>query len=213
MRLTLISLVSALFLSVSNWAFADHQPLAATTEHLTRLQSGGYVLYIRHGKTDSSIPDQVPVHLEDCSTQRPLTAAGLEQMQGLGQALKTLNIPLHPVLSSPFCRALDSTRAAFPEQDFQVEELLMYTAGLSSQEKSVIVQRTRELISQPQPPGSNRVLVAHAPNLAEIMDYFPPEGALIIFKPLGEKGFEYIASIYPGSWARLLSTLELSHAD
>ena len=42
----------------------------------------------------------------------------------------------------------------------------------------------------------NRLLLAHASNLMDLMGYFPKEGTLVVFRPLGDPaGFEYIASI------------------
>ena len=56
----------------------------------------------------------------------------------------------------------------------------------------------------------NRVVVAHGPNLAELMDYLPPEGTLLIFRPLGlqaNPSFEYLASVAPGQWSAWLKTM------
>ena len=47
----------------------------ATPALLKELHQGGFVLYMRHGATDSSYPDQVPIDLNDCNTQRPLCRA------------------------------------------------------------------------------------------------------------------------------------------
>ena len=47
--------------------------------------------------------------------------------------------------------------------------------------------------------------MAHAPNLMDLMGYFPKEGTLVVFRPLGEAaGFEYIASIPAAQWGELL---------
>ncbi len=168
------------------------------------VRQGGYVFYLRHGITDSSIPDEVPVDLSDCGTQRPLTAQGREQMALVGRTLVLLGWPVGELFCSPFCRAVESARAAFENQEPTVEPLLMYTAAMTSAEKAPVVARTRELIAQPlRTPGVNRVLVAHGPNLAEVMGYFPPEGSLVIFRPLDEGRFEYLATILPDQWASL----------
>ncbi|MDR9467499.1 histidine phosphatase family protein [Marinospirillum sp.] len=201
-------------LAISTSLVADEKAFpekSATPELFDQLQKGGYVLYLRHGKTDSSKPDEVPVALDDCNSQRPLTAEGKEQMAFIGQALQALQLPLDPIISSPFCRAQESTAAAFGPDSYSVEKLLMYTAALTSEEKKPVLETTRELISLPQPAGSNRVLVAHGPNLAEIMRYFPPEGSLVIFKPLGQGEFEYLASVLPDQWSHLLAAKGLAH--
>lgn len=211
------NLITLLFLaclaaSMTFASDAEFQERAATPELFEQLRAGGYVLYLRHGKTDSSIPDEVPVDLDDCDSQRPLTDEGHKQMALIGEALQALQLPMNPIISSPFCRALESTAAAFGQDSYSVEEMLMYTAALTSEEKQPVLETTHRLLSQPQPKGSNRVLVAHGPNLAEIINYFPPEGSLVIFRPLGKDGFEYLASVLPDQWPELLAAKGLSHA-
>ena len=47
-------------------------------------------------------------------------------------------------------------------------------------------------------------MLAHAPNLADTMGYFPKvEATVVIFIPQGDK-FEYVASIRPDMWPALL---------
>lgn len=178
-------------------------PLGAPLIHA--VQQGGYVLYLRHGKTDSSVPDQVPVDLKDCSTQRPLTDEGRKQMAFIGKSIEQIGFPIGEIRVSPFCRAIESARAAFGARVIVVEELLKYTAAMTQAEKAPVIQRTRELVSQPViTPGKNRVLVAHGPNMAEIMNYFPPEGTLVILRPLSADSFEYQGSVRPDQWDELL---------
>ncbi|WP_045212723.1 histidine phosphatase family protein [Desulfonatronovibrio magnus] len=179
--------------------------IPAWPELIDELRQGGFVLYMRHGRTDSSQPDQVPMDLDDCSTQRPLTDEGRQEIIQVGQAIIDSGIPVKDVVSSPLCRAKESARLAFGD-NIVVEENLMYTAHLTSEEKIPIVEKTRELVSKPvEEPGMNRILVAHAPNLADLMDYFPEvEGTVVIFKPLGQGEFEYMASILPHEWGQFI---------
>lgn len=184
---------------------ADFEVKSLTPALLQEVRAGGYVLYIRHGSTDSSIPDQVPVQLDKCETQRPLTEAGLRQMQQVGENIRQLGLPLGDIHVSPFCRTQASANAAFGEGNWQLEKLLMYTAAMTRAEKEPVVVRTRELLSAPvTQPGVNRGILAHGPNLAETLRYFPPEGTLVIIRPLGNGQFEYQASIHPDEWAGLL---------
>lgn len=183
-------------------AFIEQQVSPAL---LKQLRSGGYVLYMRHGNTDTSRPDRVPsVDLNDCSTQRPLTEEGRQVAADVGEAIRKARIPVGETFSSPLCRAKESAMAAFGEK-YTVDNLLMYTANMTTDEKQPVVARTRALLSAPVAAGSNRVLVAHAPNLMDLMGYFPkPEGTLVIFRPLGD-GFEYLGSIAPQQWKELLN--------
>lgn len=178
----------------------------ATLQTLQQLRAGGYVLFLRHGATDNTRPDRTPaVDLDDCSTQRPLNAQGWAQQLALGQALRRAHIPVTELRISPLCRTRDSARAAFPGLKPVVDPLLIYAANLTEAEKAPVVANTRRWLSVSVPPGQNRVLLAHASNLMEVMGYFPQESMLVVLRPKGEQhGFEYVASIPHGAWARLL---------
>lgn len=182
-------------------------PSPATPAHLNAIREGGYVLFIRHGPTDSSRPDQVPIDLNNCSTQRPLSDEGRRIMHHVASQFHQAQIPFTDVYTSPLCRARQTAAIIFGESDFTVDQNLMYVAALTSLEKQPIIARTQELMRTPVPVGTNRVLVAHGPNMVEVMQYFPVEGTLVIIRPKGN-GFEYVASIEPDHWASLLEQVD-----
>jgi phosphohistidine phosphatase SixA len=185
-------------------AVAEFPVVLADKAVLNRLRKGGWVLYMRHGNTDNNIPDQPDLKLSDCSTQRPLNAEGRAVAARVGKAVAKAGIPVGEVWSSPLCRARETTALAFGEH-FKVDENLMYTAHLTTQQKQPVLERTRQLLSQPVPAGTNRVLVAHAPNMADLIGYFvKPEGTVLVLQPLGNQQFRYVASIPPDLWAQLL---------
>lgn len=180
----------------------------ATPTLLKDLRRGGFVLYVRHGNTDNSKPDAVPkVDLDDCNTQRPLNAEGRKVAAQVGQYLRAARIPVSEVIYSPLCRARESAQLAFGYlgDKLHQESLLMYVGNFTSEEKKPVIAMTRQLVSSLVPAGGNRVLVAHAPNLADLMGYFvKPEGTVVVLRPLGEGNFEYLASIHPDMWPGLL---------
>ena len=68
-----------------------------------------------------------------------------------------------------------------------------------------ILENTRRLLSLPVPAGTNRVVLADAPNLADLMGYFvKPEGTVVVFSQNGPDGYAYVASIPPTLWDELL---------
>lgn len=174
---------------------------------LAQLQHGGFVLYMRHGTTDNRRADQAPrIDLADCRTQRQLNDAGRKMAVSIGQAMRRARIPISTVLFSPLCRARETAELAFPAQrlHLQPENNLAYSANLTSEEKKPVLAATRKLLSEPVPAGSNLVVVAHAPNMADLIGYFvKPEGTVVVIRPLGEGRFEYVASIPPTLWAQL----------
>lgn len=178
---------------------------AATRENLAQLRQGGFTLYLRHASTDNSKPDRLPaVDLKDCTTQRPLTDEGRAQAARVGRAIRAARIPLGSIHISPLCRVKDTAAAAFPGRKVQVDAKLMYTGNLTSAQKEPIVAYTRQLLSRPVSAGSNRLVIAHGPNLMDAMGYFPKEATLVLFRPRGEAGFDYVASIAPDWWVELL---------
>lgn len=177
----------------------------ATSDTLRVLRGGGHVLYLRHGNTDNSKPDRIPaVDLADCSTQRPLNEEGRKVAARVGDAMRKAHVPLAEIHISPLCRVKDTVAAAgFPREKVTVDNQLMYTANMTAEQKSPIIANTRRLLSAPVSEGSNRLLVAHAPNLMDLIGYFPKEATLVVFKPRGDR-FEYVASIPPALWADLM---------
>lgn len=179
--------------------------IAATRATLAQLQAGGFVLYLRHGPTDNTRPDRFPaVDLNDCGTQRPLTDEGRKMAAEVGEAMRRARIPVGPVLSSPLCRATETADAALAGQAYTVDKDLIYTANLTAEQKVPILSNTRRLLSAPVARGGNRLVIAHGPNLMDLIGYFPKEATLVVFRPKGEAGFEYVASVTAARWPELL---------
>lgn len=180
--------------------------IAADPGLLERLRGGGFTLYLRHSLTDNKHPDRVPeVDLADCATQRPLTAAGRRLAAEVGREIASAHIPIDAIHISPLCRVKDTAQAAFPGREFVVDENLMYTANLTTAQKAPILANTRRLLSEPVAPGTNRLVIAHGPNLMDLTGYFPKEATLVVYQPGGAAGFSYVASIRPETWSTLLA--------
>jgi len=177
----------------------------AAADTLRQLRSGGFVLYIRHGQTDNDRADKLPVNLADCASQRPLSESGRITMKMVGESMRRARIPISQVRASPMCRTMDSAEAAFPNLPITFDRNLMYLANYTDAEKAPILANTRDWLSRPPVAGRNRVLVGHAPNLAELIGYFPQEASVTVFRPLGGQRFQYVATIPAGLWSRLLA--------
>ena len=176
-------------------------PASGTT--LDALRAGGFILYLRHTPTDNTRADRLTgLDLDDCATQRPLSGEGRRMAVAIGEAMRLAAIPIGDIHASPMCRTRDTAQAAFPGRAIRFDPLLIYTANLTSAEKTPVLARTRELLSQPVAAGTNRLIVGHSPNLMDIMGYFPQEGTVVVFRPLDD-GFAYVASIPAGLWPLL----------
>ena len=145
------------------------------------LRDGGHVIYFRHGPTDQTQTDSDPAHLANCATQRNLTGAGRAQAQIIGDAFRSLAIPVGTVLSSEYSRALEYSRIAFAVP--QPERSLDLTDPLTEPQKAESALNIKRLLGTLPATRTNTVLVSHSPNLrlAAGVD-LPVEGEAAIFR-------------------------------
>jgi phosphohistidine phosphatase SixA len=170
------------------------------------LRGGGHIVYFQHGPTDPAQRDADPNNLANCATQRNLTEAGRAQAQEIGEAFRTLNIPVGPVLSSEYCRAQEYARLAFDKAE--VAPGLVLPDPLTEEQKAQNTEALKDLLATPPPVGTNTVMVAHSPNirLAAGVD-LPVEGGAAVFR-VGRGGAPtLVAGVLPGEWTALAQAL------
>jgi broad specificity phosphatase PhoE len=78
------------------------------------LAGGGIAILLRHAQTVPGVGDPSGFRIGDCSTQRNLSAEGRRQAERIGAALAARGVRVDAVLSSQWCRCLDTARLAFP---------------------------------------------------------------------------------------------------
>ena len=86
----------------------------ASNDVISSLQEGGKLVFIRHALAPGG-GDPENFDINDCSTQRNLNSAGIEQAKRIGQFFKDNNIPIEQVFSSEWCRCQDTAKNAFGE--------------------------------------------------------------------------------------------------
>lgn len=72
------------------------------------LGAGGVVLLLRHTQTTAGVGDPPGFRLDDCSTQRNLDVRGRAQARAWGAALRREAVPVSRVLSSAWCRCIET---------------------------------------------------------------------------------------------------------
>jgi broad specificity phosphatase PhoE len=143
----------------------------------TALKGGGHVVLMRHAVTTPGAGDPPGMRLEDCSTQRNLTDAGRGHARRIGEAWRARGIPVERVLSSPWCRCLETARLAFGKAD--------RAAALSNlfgrrENEAAQVRELRKLAAA-QPRG-NLVLVTHGSTIAALTGVSPGTGEMVILR-------------------------------
>lgn len=154
----------------------QHRHLSATaTELITRLQSGGYVLVVRHERTNAFIPDSSDVELGNCATQRNLSVAGYANAVENGAVLRHLEIPIGQVFASPACRTLETGRLLFGSVHAEAR-LLGY-----GQESEIVRAAFTQLVQEGAGHSQNTALVTHLGTYSVAFGGHLAEGDTAIF--------------------------------
>ncbi len=82
-------------------------------EAARRLARGPHVLLMRHAITEPGVGDPPGYRLDDCASQRNLSAEGREQSRRIGAALRAAGVTLGEVRASAWCRCRDTAQLAF----------------------------------------------------------------------------------------------------
>ena len=156
------------------------------------LRQGGLVLYMRHAL-------QIPPTSEVCDKSN-LTEVGEMQARKVGEAIRSLGIPVGAVESSQPCRSRDTARLlAWGKVD--VTEDLNPMGPMPKDNMSAA--RARRLAKAPQ-PGTNSILVSHVHGGRNKADRIQLEIAeVIVYRPDGKGGAQPLARIRLEAWEDL----------
>jgi phosphohistidine phosphatase SixA len=177
----------------------------ADQELISALQKGSYIIFLRHPKTNADQADTDPLNLENIQAQRHLSEEGRQQAKALGEALRTLQIPVDRVIASKFYRAYEAAKLLNVGEVTTSIDVSEGGLVVSPQENRRRAQALRQLLATPPPAGKNTLIVSHRPNLQdaagkEFGDV--GEGEAAIFKPIGENNFTLVARVVPEKWSQ-----------
>ena len=158
-------------------------PAVATEMAWARLTDGGYTILLRHARAPGT-GDPADFSVGDCSTQRNLSQAGRQQAQKIGARIAARGIVVTRVLSSQWCRTLDTARYAFPRTEV-VEEPALNSFFADRSTEPTQTAAAVELIRNFRGPG-NQMLVTHQVNITALTGIVPREGEAIIVAPARE---------------------------
>lgn len=167
-------------------ALALFAGLAHADEALwTLLKGGGQVVMIRHGLTTPGVGDPPDMKLQDCASQRNMTEVGRRQAREVGEAFRSRGIPVGRVLSSPWCRCIETARIAFGKSETYVPLSNLFGRP-ENREKQV--QDLAALVSRPV-SGGNLILSTHGSTIAALTGVSPDTAEMVILTPQGKGKF------------------------
>jgi phosphohistidine phosphatase SixA len=194
--------IAALFWSLPSLG----QTTLSQAEWINALRAGGHVIVLRHGATHPDQADTDPLNFKNVAQQRQLNDKGRELAHAIGESWRKLRIPVGPVYTSMFKRAID-TGALLGFGD--VTPIADVTEGglvVTPVENDRRKQALRTLAATVPPAGSNVAVVSHKPNILDAFgkDWFEVrEGEASIFKPDGSGGYKLIVRVQADEWSKL----------
>lgn len=208
----LLALVFLPFVAGTTWAAGEPEAWAA-------LQKGGYVIIMRHaaapGPEQGREGDPPEFKLGDCSTQRNLDGQGRQQATEIGNALRAHNVVIGKIMTSPWCRAMDTARlmnlSASHETTMILRNIGEHEGGAGQVNRNMpgpkmVAHEVREIVGDWKGPG-NLLMVSHGRTVVDILwgdrRRSPEQAVMYVLEPTpnADAHFRIVGSIAPSDRA------------
>jgi len=143
-------------------------------------RTDGVVVLYRHALAPGG-GDPADFDVEDCATQRNLSAAGRRQAVRMGRQLRENDVPVARVRSSPWCRSRDTARLM---RVGPVRELLRLGSVFQASERTAIRRQraTERLILRHAGREGVMVIVGHQANIIDLTGIAPTSGEGVVVR-------------------------------
>ena len=150
------------------------------------LRQGGYIIVMRHASSPREAPDKPHANPDNVNVERQLDQEGRTTATALGQAWRTLKIPVGEVISSPTYRALETVKYAQLGKAQPAPELGDNGQSMSGGTEAQAAWLQKRVTQFPK--GTNTVLITHLPNLTRAFPQWAngmADGEAMIIGPSG----------------------------
>lgn len=154
----------------------------ATDAGWALLRDGGHVVLLRHAMITGTT-DPANFDIEKCATQLNLSARGKQQASKIGALFGARAAPIERVLSSRYCRCLDTARIAFETEPepFAPLDLLKTDPSEKAAQIAAILTEIRGYSG-----SDNLVMVTHLEDIVALTGVSPREGEAVVVEPRGD---------------------------
>jgi phosphohistidine phosphatase SixA len=201
----MVRLLLAFGFMVASLAAATASDDAVTV--IGELRRGGHAIVFRHVATDDSQKDVTPFRFDDMKAQRQLSDKGREAAKAIGDAMKSLGIPLGEVYASQLNRAIETGRLIAGKEATPKAELTDSSGGSASGmanpdgSNAKAGQAMRALLAASA--QSNNLYITHKTNITDAFGKLYSdvgEGEALIVS-VGSSGLVVRARIKASDWA------------
>lgn len=141
------------------------------------LRAGGHVALMRHTDAPGGAGDPPGFKLEDCATQRNLSDRGRADAGRIGAHLKAEGIAFEKILSSPWCRCMD-TATLLEMGPIEAAPTFGNVVVLRDQAET-LTEGARTLIAGWQGAGT-LLVVTHGANIRALTGISPATGEIVV---------------------------------
>jgi len=175
----LISIILSLFIFQTAHAQSDWSPA----------KNGNKIILIRHSLAPGT-GDPEGFKLNECSTQRNLSQIGIDQSKRIGKLFKKNKVPIDQVLSSQWCRCLDTAKYAFKNyKEFSALNSTFRSPNKKNAKKQI--KKLKNFVENWNGNGKNLILVTHYVIITAVTDAVPRSGEIVIT----DKNFKILSTI------------------
>ena len=159
-------------------------PAAATEAGWALLREGGHVVLLRHAMTAGS-GDPANFNVDDCKTQRNLSERGREQADRMGVLLSVRAAPTERVLSSRYCRCLETAEYAFDDikaEPFDALDPPPSDPAAAKKQLAAIVAEVKAFSG-----SGNLIMITHEESIKALTGVSARPGEAVIVRADGDK--------------------------
>ena len=165
---------------------------AGEAEAWAALRAGRHVALMRHADAPGGFGDPAGFRIDDCATQRNLSAKGRADAEKIGARLKSEGIAFEKIISSPWCRCMD-TATLLQLGPVTSEATFSNVVVLTDQRQSLTIG-ARAVIEQWNGSG-NLLVVTHGANIAALTGIPPASGEIVVVKKGSGGGIESVGRL------------------
>lgn len=155
------------------------------------LKGGGQIVLMRHAVTTPGVGDPPGMRLDECGTQRNLTDEGRRHARQAGEAFRARGIVVDRVLTSPWCRCVETARLAFGAGDVSLALGNLYGR---SERQPLQVREMTAIVSEPR-RGGNLALVSHGSTIAALTGVALDPAEMVVVTPQGSGRFAVVGRL------------------
>ena len=158
----------------------------------TALRAGGHVALMRHADAPGGFGDPPGFRVDDCATQRNLSAKGRADAARIGARLKPAGIAVEKILSSPWCRCMD-TATLLALGPVEAEPTFGNVVVLRNQAET-LAAGGRAAIDKWSGRG-NLLVVTHGANIQALTGIQPASGEIVVVRSGSAGGREPVGRL------------------